>query len=293
MSRTSRTTGFTLVELAVVIAVIAILMSLTLPAVMMAREASRRVQCASNLRQIGFALHGHHDQHMAFPPGFTSPSPSQRYPYVTWLTRILPYIEERHLWNSVEYAYARNRSPFFTPEHFAIQVPIGLFACPNDGRVTRPQMSRNHVVALTSYLGVSGTDIETLDGALYIDSRVRIADIRDGTSNTVVVGERPPSADMWYGWWYVGDGVQGRGVGDMVLGMKERNFTEPDTADCPYGPYQFSRGNLENQCDLFHFWSLHPEGGYFLLADGSVQFVVFSGEAWLSRAATISGQEPP
>lgn len=285
--------GFTLIELVVVIGVLGILISLTLPAVLSARESGRRLQCSSNLRQLGLALHGHHDQHQAFPPGFSPPAADQPYPYVTWLARILPYIEGDSMWQSVKLAYRENRNPFFTAEHVTIQTPLPYFGCPSDDRVGQRQMSRNHIVALTSYLGVSGIDIETTDGSLYINSRVRMADIRDGTSNTVMVGERPPSSDMWYGWWYVGDGIQGKGVGDMVLGVRELNYGEPDTACCPYGPYRFYQGDPANQCDLFHFWSFHTGGAWFLLADGSLRFVTYNDETWLFHAGTIAGFENP
>ena len=126
-------------------------------------------------------------------------------------------------------------------------------------------------VALTSYLGVSGTDLGSRDGVLYAERRVlRLTDITDGSSNTLLVGERPPGADLAYGWWYAGPGQDLTGSGDVTLGVRERNVALPGA--CPDGPYQLA-GRLTEQCDLFHFWSPHAGGANFLLADGSVRFL--------------------
>jgi hypothetical protein len=75
---------------------------------------------------------------------------------------------------------------------------------------------------LASYAGILGTDLFAVDGVLYLDSRVRFTDVADGTGTTLAVGERPPSADFWYG-WYAGVGQRQTGSGDMLLGVRERN----------------------------------------------------------------------
>jgi prepilin-type processing-associated H-X9-DG protein len=105
-------------------------------------------------------------------------------------------------------------------------------------------------------------------------------------------GERPPSADFWYGWWYAGYGQAGTGSADMLLGVRERNLGGPFVSDCPAGPYHFREGRADNQCDLFHFWSLHPGGAHFLFADGSVRFLAYSADAILPALATRAGGEP-
>src|SRR5262249_28649516 len=98
-------------------------------------------------------------------------------------------------------------------------------------------------------------------------------------SQTVMVGERPPSADFRYGWWYAGDGQGDTGSADMLLGVRERNMADDDTfRGCPAGPYNFKAGELANQCDALHFWSLHAGGAHFLFADGSVHFLSYSAD---------------
>src|SRR5262249_31667482 len=153
-----------------------------------------------------------------------------------------------------------------TLPHYGIMTPVKLFGCPADGRLGTPQPTYGDLrVALTSYLGVLGTDFRTSDGVLYWGSRTRLTDIRDGTSTTLMVGERPPSPDFWYGWWYAADGQGNSGSGDTVLGVRELRYdNDPYTTGCPPGPYRFGPGKLAEQCDLFHFWSLHPGGANFL-----------------------------
>src|SRR5437870_10645760 len=94
-------------------------------------------------------------------------------------------------------------------------------------------------------------------------------------SNTLLAGERPPSADFQFGWWYAGAGQKFTGSADMILGVRERNILLGRLGACPPGPYQFRPGNLGNQCDMFHFWSLHDGGAWFLFADGSVRFLTY------------------
>ncbi len=86
--------AYTLLELLVILAILAILLALLLPAVMKVRAAAARVQCASNLKQLGLALHHYHDTHNTLPPGFSSRRRSEPMPRTTWLTRLLPYVEQ-------------------------------------------------------------------------------------------------------------------------------------------------------------------------------------------------------
>ncbi len=132
---------------------------------------------------------------------------------------------------------------------------------------------------------------------------IRIADIIDGTTNTFAIGERPPSKDMEFGWGFSGWGNNGDSDCDTVLGVSERN--EGGSYGCPLGnkdprvtspaaqvPYQISAGSLQNQCDQFHFWSLHSGGANFAMCDGSVRYVAYGMDPIIQRAlATRAGGE--
>jgi prepilin-type N-terminal cleavage/methylation domain-containing protein/prepilin-type processing-associated H-X9-DG protein len=288
-----RRTAFTLIELLVVIAIIAVLMGLVLPAVQKVRAAAARASCQNNLRQVGIALHHYHDSNAALPPGVTPADAGERFPRLSWLGRLLPYVEQQPLWEVTRGAYAtRPQDPFSSP-HAGISTPIKLFGCPADSRVSTTQTTyRGLNVALTSYLGSSGRDFRTPDGALFKGSRVKFTDITDGTSNTLMVGERPPSPDYWYGWWYAGYGQQDTGSADVVLGVQElRDLADPYTASCPDGPYHFALGMLTNQCDIFHFWSPHAGGANFLFVDGAVRFVPYTASPLMPALATRAGGE--
>lgn len=125
------------------------------------------------------------------------------------------------------------------------------------------------------------------DGVLYLDSAVRLADIRDGTSQTIAAGERPPSADLALGWWYAGWGQAKDGSGEMHLGVREMN-NYARYSRCPTGPYHFVLGRIENRCDALHYWSLHVGGANFLFCDGSVRFIAYSTDDLLPALATRS-----
>ncbi len=284
--------AFTLIELLVVIAIVAVLLGLLLPAVQKVRAAASRLQCTNNLKQLGLALHGYHDSRSVLPPGVTSNRRGEAFPRMTWLTRLLPFIEQDALWRLALGAYDFERVPFHNPPHIAFSIPVRGFACPDDSRTLTVQNThRGFRPALTSYVGVLGTSFDRSEGILSLDSRVRLTDITDGTSSTLMVGERPPSADFWYGWWYAGVGQMGTGSGDMLLGVRERNVGGTYVAPCPRGPYHFGPGRTTEQCDLFHFWSLHAGGAHFLFADGSVHFLAYSADPLLPALATRAGGE--
>ena len=288
-----RRRGFTLLELLVVVAIIAILIGLMVPAVQRIRAAAARTECSNHLRQIGLAAHQYHDTARQFPSGMYSQKGKSPYRLSSWLTHLLPFVEQGPLWKETQQAYQLINNPFKNPPHFALATVVPLFTCPADGRAGDVQFApRDKIyVAMTSYLGVSGKDLTTTDGVLFRDSKVRIADITDGTSNTLFAGERPPSADFQFGWWYAGIGQRFTGSADMILGVQEQNKLVITKGSCPPGTYQFAPGTPSNQCDMFHFWSPHSGGANFLFADGSVHFLAYSAAPILPALASRAGGE--
>ncbi len=285
--------GFTLIELLVVIAIVAVLIGLLLAAVQKARFAGYRAQCANNLRQIGLALHHYHDTHKAFPPGVSYKNGTDPYPFMSWNTRLLPFLEQEPLWERARQAFAQQRDVFFHNPPHPYNTVVPVYGCPADSRTLAAGSVRGSTLrmAFTAYVGVEGTNQFLKDGLLYLDSRTRLADVTDGTSNTLLVGERPPSADGVLGWWYAGEGQSKDGSADMVLGVRERNVSSYGTG-CSPGPYEFGPGRVQNQCDVFHFWSLHPGGAHFLFADGSTRLMRYSAAPLMPALATRAGGEP-
>jgi prepilin-type processing-associated H-X9-DG protein len=284
----TRRLGTSIIELVVVMAIIAILTGLLIPAVQMVRHAALRSECANRMKQIGMAAHQFHGAHAMFPSGVygkSTPTPS-----MSWLTAVLPYIEQGQLWAQSQAAYRSSRSPFVNPPHIGLDTVVRAFICPIDGRIQDAQVTFGLRVAFTSFLGVSGTNKSTRDGVFYLDSRVRIADVTDGTSTTLLVAERPPSADLFAGWWYAGQGTDGAGTCDMLLGTLEP-FSGGINVQCSPDPVGFISGQLDNQCDVLHFWSLHSGGGHFAFADGSVRFLRYSGSQVLPALGTRAGGE--
>jgi prepilin-type N-terminal cleavage/methylation domain-containing protein/prepilin-type processing-associated H-X9-DG protein len=283
--------GFTLVELLVVLAVIGVLLAIVLPAVQRARNTVLRVQCASNLHQIGLAAHQYHAMRDSFPPGAHIREGNL---LSSWLTDLLPFIEQENLWMTTQAAYGQSPLPFVNPPHVGLATPIPVYACPADNRAGQvgfaPRQQMN--VAFTSYLGVEGQDTNSRDGVFYPDSYTRIEDIVDGTSNTLFAGERPPSADEQYGWWYAGIGQGYTGSLDATLGVQEVNLLPLAFAYCLPGPYQYGPGVIGNECDMFHFWSLHQGGGAnFLFADGAVHFLTYDAAPLMPALASRAGNE--
>jgi prepilin-type N-terminal cleavage/methylation domain-containing protein/prepilin-type processing-associated H-X9-DG protein len=286
--------GFTIVETVIVMAIITLLLALAIPAIQRVRATADAIRCGSNLRQIGYGLHHHQADYGYLPPGVASGKlPSSPFPRMSFLTRILPYIEKDVLWREACGAFAESPIPFDNPPHSPFAKVVMIFSCPMDHRLRRAQATHNNrVAALTSYVGVIGTDVRRQDGLLYLDSQHHTASIDDGASYTLLVGERPPSPDFWYGWWYASVGQLGRGSPDVLLGTRELNLGGKHTVGCPPGPYHFVPGRFGVQADVFHFWSPHPGGSHFLFADGAVRFLRYSADAILPALGTRGGGEP-
>jgi prepilin-type processing-associated H-X9-DG protein len=180
-------------------------------------------------------------------------------------------------------------SPFNSAIH---QTAITLFGCPSDGRSGAAQWTHGpKLVALTSYVGVFGTDRTQPTGVLIHDQAIRISEISDGLSTTLMIGERPGSPDNWYGWWYAGMGQDGTGNPEMIMGVRETNLQVQYAEACPVGPYRFEKGRFDDMCDVFHFWSPHSGGANFAFCDGSIKFLPYDADSVIVEMATRSGRE--
>ncbi len=191
--------GFTLVELLVVIAIIGILVGLLLPAVQAAREAARRMQCTNHLKQLGLAMHNYESVFKVFPPLGTNQSLTPAFATNSYSTqaRILPYIEQANLHSLLDFSIdpwvGSGPNPALNPIVFSTSVPI--FQCPSD-----PGPSHYTVAGLScagiNYMVSTGSGTKTYydlrhrnDGIAGVNSRVKMGDISDGTSNSVMISE--------------------------------------------------------------------------------------------------------
>jgi prepilin-type N-terminal cleavage/methylation domain-containing protein/prepilin-type processing-associated H-X9-DG protein len=353
MKGSSRRSGFTLIELLVVIAIIGILIALLLPAVQKVRDAANRTRCANNMKQIGIAFHNYHNNHGALPPGVQNPHerpvppaqpifPNGAHPWWSWMAKLLPFIEQEATFKVAD-DYARSGSTTFVPwgspagqqkQNPVLGYTIQTWICASDDRTkySTVEPSAKLLVAFTAYLGVSGlwdgefepnpggspSTIGAMTGTLYLMSKTRFEAVTDGLSNTIIVGERPPSSDLVWGWWFAGAGYPGPGVnyytgykplpnssgwypftqkggGDVVMGVREDHYwdwlkKQPEAQGDPVcaGPMKIGLqpGQLSSFCDQAHFWSLHSGGGNFLLGDGSVRFVTYGQDNILPALAT-------
>lgn len=186
--RAAARSGFTLIELLVVIAVVGILMALLLPAVQAAREAARRSNCASNLRQIGLALHNFENHRKRFPSGRNA------FPLVfSPHAQLLPFVEEQNLHRLVDFTVPPLNFgiPGWERNDAAARAVLPFFLCPSD----RQEISGNpfgptNYVACTGSGRMNDGHINNADGVMYGGSAVRISDIADGTTNTAAFSEQ-------------------------------------------------------------------------------------------------------
>jgi prepilin-type N-terminal cleavage/methylation domain-containing protein/prepilin-type processing-associated H-X9-DG protein len=305
MTSTPRSRGFTLIELLVVIAIIAMLISLLLPAVQSAREAARRMQCANNLKQIALAAMNYHDVNGAFPIG----SPMKPDPAVgSWyyvedqstFVSMLPQLEQQPLYNAMNFS----RSIYSAPNRTVYMTGLSTLWCPSDGQIVGKvghagQYADNPdlAYAFTSYAGCTGTFFpEPLDYAdcwvmyptpltssshfLAMNAQINgvyqyvksnsISAITDGTSNTMIYGERanglftPYDSGNW-DWW-----------GDAVAA---------DTLFATLYPINAFRRVKLTTDEYTDSWiespsSFHPGGANFAFCDGSVRFIKESIDTW-------------
>jgi prepilin-type N-terminal cleavage/methylation domain-containing protein/prepilin-type processing-associated H-X9-DG protein len=308
-----RTCGFTLIELLVVIAIIALLVGLLLPAVQAAREAARRAHCDNNLKQIGIALYGYHDALGCFPPASYSWSPwdlgtncaNQNRSHGLF-TYILPYMEQAAVYNSVNFVFAVGISNSGTQygvqpgfiQTTALSVVVSTFVCPSDSRRTQDTTGNDSYCPYSpgSYGANCGTwdtvhyftcpsYLET-DGAFSRDFVYRTADIQDGTSRTMFVGETSRflnDPETFFGFWNRVTSFNGRvfpttnrpqGLG-LTAPRPNANLLVPDPPKIlPIEAWlDPALAPLTREAGQFGFRSQHPGGVNFLFGDGSVKFI--------------------
>jgi prepilin-type N-terminal cleavage/methylation domain-containing protein/prepilin-type processing-associated H-X9-DG protein len=279
--------GFTLVELLVVIAIIGILIALLLPAVQAAREAGRRTECANHLHQWGLAAHMYHDVNRTLPPGLNrpggtapfniEPDTGRRY---GWPVALLPFIEQQALrdrYIDIPAQFNLNRS---NNGGISAEV-ISIMKCPSNGITSYLDTTSEPptIWAVTAYCGCAGrrawrTRDQTRDGIFYRNRMHGLGEITDGTSNTLMFGERwffDPIFDQFtgdkiihWGWWVFS------GEGDVTLGTSVPiNFLLPQNFTSLGGGTQQAMYNDR----INAFGSGHPTGANFCLADGSVRLL--------------------
>ncbi|MGL4420053.1 MAG: DUF1559 domain-containing protein, partial [Gemmataceae bacterium] len=232
--------GFSLIELLVVIAILSILVGLLLPAVQKVREAAAAMKCRNNLRQLNLGLHSYHDSFLAFPAARKPQSSGDLSFRLSWITRILSYIDQDPL-NTLKLAELKIGTDPSSPRHSGYSMVLPVLQCPSDPNSGRTHNYLDQPYAFTNYLGCVGTNSRTKDGLIYFNSAVRIVQIKDGSSNTLLMGERPPSPEFRFGWWYSGVGQDGTGSIDFTLGTRPVNNSPSGKIydQCRTGPYDF------------------------------------------------------
>jgi prepilin-type N-terminal cleavage/methylation domain-containing protein/prepilin-type processing-associated H-X9-DG protein len=250
--------------------------------------------------------------------------------YWSWMAQILPYVEQNTMWNQADnwsrggqladlqwWPYGGFWFTPPTPPNPTGGEVVSIYTCPGDGRTLQADYADFFgtgdpiSIAFGSYVGVTGSDDPAFgatvgpqtglppalnvgstnnNGVLFFRSAVPFAEIRDGLSCTLIVGERPPSADLSYGWWFAGGGWDGSGTGDVLLGA--RSYQYAASLGCAASNVGFQPGSTpESVCDQVHFWSMHAGGANFLACDGSVHFLRYPANDVLMQLATRHGGE--
>jgi prepilin-type N-terminal cleavage/methylation domain-containing protein/prepilin-type processing-associated H-X9-DG protein len=299
MFRTTGRSAFTLVELLVVIAIIAVLIALLIPAVQRVREAASRAACANNLKQIALGVHAFEATHQRFPQNKSGPYPSSfnvQSSNWSWMAQLLPFVEQENI-------HRQGNVPgksLAASGILAAEVP--LYYCPSDSAMgSGPSTNRADLlptpVATGNYKGVNGAmwchgdwvnncppsfpkdgqhyGVVVTDGIFNLNNlQIRVLDVRDGTSSTLMVGETLPDKTQWCHWPYA-NGANGTCA-------IPPNVRKSDGTDYP--DWDWKNG--------YSFRSRHPGGVQFALADGHVRFVEDAITLKTYRAlATITGGE--
>ena len=267
--------GFTLIELLVVIAIIAVLIALLLPAVQQAREAARRTQCRNNMHQLGLALHNYHDTHTLFPPsGIVHCSPGWCKHWGAqaniWIM-ILPFVDETALYNAYNFSQGAGSGHNQTVEK---QV-LGQYLCPSDtkpgvgGNVSYIPNAGSHC---TGYIGYDPSS--RFNGVHGLSQRVRIRDIRDGTSQTISIGEHGTNGPYWHGGSYGLNATWCNLTGSTHVGATSMaSYCAPADVGAAAMNGRYMCGCVSGNDRLQPFTSLHEGGAFFLFCDGQVRFM--------------------
>ncbi|HJZ56658.1 MAG TPA: DUF1559 domain-containing protein [Gemmataceae bacterium] len=312
-----RRTGFTLIELLVVIAIIAILIGLLLPAVQKVREAAARAKCQNNLKQVGLAIHGYHDVMGAFPPGASADKAPWKTPATapdadwgsSWMVHMLAYIEQTSVLTRWQFS---GQSGWQNSNNNATikGLTIGVYRCPS---TSLPELNPYSAILpgaggvgimYTSYVAISGsatdpgvltyrTNIVSTQGMMYGNSQVKMAQITDGTSNTIMVGEqsnhlRDANNQIILGGTYGGASriaVTSQGPDGWIQGCVRNvptgNVGNADVVyNCNTIRYPINQigmtlnagGCHDNVGNNIPLSSMHPGGCNLLFGDGSVRF---------------------
>lgn len=306
--------GFTLVELLVVIAIIGILIALLLPAVQMVREAARRVQCANNVRQQVFAMLNYEDAHRKLPPGFTSPGMTM------WSGFILPFIEQNNLYSQIDIDGPWSNYYATNPANpAALSAYIGLFQCPSSN-VERVQYDplvdadrvpccylacasglNNRESGDKPWCGMDAFEgLPASDGIFYQNSYTELAEITDGLSNTLMLGESLPDQTLFnddysgnpqkVDHWYIGSG-------ELATYPEIGSFNSAECSEClgstacPINSIKIP-DSPANDKEL-SFGSNHPQGVNMGFADGHVKFVVETIDLQVWSAIGTRGEGEP
>jgi prepilin-type N-terminal cleavage/methylation domain-containing protein/prepilin-type processing-associated H-X9-DG protein len=251
LARRSFHKGFTLIELLVVIAIIAILIGLLVPAVQQVRAAAARLQCENNLKQMGLAMHGYHDTYKHFPPGFNNAAPGLNW---GWASLVLPWLEQRTMQQNLALSNTLTVNTY-------TQMELPIFVCPSD-----PNSGPNNPWFPSGY-GRSNYPVneQICDGG----SKVTILQITDGTSNTIMIGERDTKDGIGVLWPGRDNGLPTTPPGVSVASIMGRPNWPINT--------KYAGGTTCCAADTlgtrFAWRSQHSGGANFAFADGSVHFL--------------------
>jgi prepilin-type N-terminal cleavage/methylation domain-containing protein/prepilin-type processing-associated H-X9-DG protein len=254
--------GFTLIELLVVIAIIAILIGLLLPAVQKVRAAAARVSCSNNLKQIGLAMQMFQDTNQTLPPGWLCNDTRAPSPGWSWNLLILPYIEQQNLYTTINPDVTVTLAPV-AGQAAVLQTPVSTYQCPADVRTTlnssfgnqspfNAAVAKVNYVANRSLLGPNSDNSPTF---------ATIQGIQDGSSNTIMVGERDMTINVGGLFAIRGSTTASfEGRGGKGLNPNPRTLANKS---------QWTTGDDERLA----FSSQHDGGCNFVFADGSVHFI--------------------